>query len=181
MFLTFQFSNLISVFPLPTSFQRTCPSSRLCEVFRNMLGFYGEEMLAPRFPPSRRTTPCRLSVTDYSQLPSIFVGRDNVVGIATRYGLDDPGIESRCGRDFSQPSRPALVPTQPPIHGYRVSFPGIKRPGRGVNHPHSSSAGVKERVELYLYSPSGPSWSVLGRTLLYLTLYIHRPSPASAN
>ena len=25
---------------------------------------------------------------------------------------------------------------------------------------------VEERVELYIYSPSGPSWPVLGRTLL---------------
>jgi hypothetical protein len=38
-------------------------------------------------------------------------------------------------------------------------------PGRGVDHPTSSSAGVKERVELYLYSPSGSSWPVLERTL----------------
>jgi len=42
------------------------------------------------------------------------------------------------------------------------SFPGVKRPGRGVDHPSPSSAEVKERVELYLYSPSGPSWPVLG-------------------
>ena len=27
-------------------------------------------------------------------------------------------------------------------------FPGIKRQGRGVDHPASSSAEVKERVEL---------------------------------
>ena len=45
-------------------------------------------------------------------------------------------------------------------------FPGAKRPGRGVDHPPLSSAEVKERVGLYIYSPSGPSWSVLGRTLL---------------
>jgi hypothetical protein len=51
------------------------------------------------------------------------------------------------------------------------SFPGVKRPGRGVDHP-SSSAEVKERVELYLYSPSGPLWPVLGWTLplLYTVL-----------
>ena len=42
------------------------------------------------------------------------------------------------------------------------SFPGVKRPGRGVDHPPSSGAKVKERAELYLYSPSGPSWPVLG-------------------
>jgi hypothetical protein len=28
------------------------------------------------------------------------------------------------------------------------SFPGVKRPGRGVDHPPPSSAEVKERVEL---------------------------------
>ena len=33
------------------------------------------------------------------------------------------------------------------------SFPGIKRPGRDVDHPPPSSAEVKERVELCLYSP----------------------------
>jgi hypothetical protein len=44
------------------------------------------------------------------------------------------------------------------------SFPGVKRPGRGVDHPPTSSAEVKERVELYLYSTSGPSWPVIGRT-----------------
>jgi hypothetical protein len=41
------------------------------------------------------------------------------------------------------------------------SFPAVKRPGRGVDHPPPSSAEVKERVELYLYSTSGPSWPVL--------------------
>ena len=42
------------------------------------------------------------------------------------------------------------------------SLPMVKRPGRGVDHPPPSSSEVKERVELILYSPSGPSCSVLG-------------------
>jgi hypothetical protein len=42
-------------------------------------------------------------------------GRDGVVGIATRYGLQDPGIESRWGQDFPHLSRPALGPTQSPV------------------------------------------------------------------
>jgi hypothetical protein len=40
------------------------------------------------------------------------LGRDSSVGIATRYELDGPGIESRWGRDFQHLSRPALGPTQ---------------------------------------------------------------------
>ena len=47
-------------------------------------------------------------------------------------------------------------------NGYWVSFQGVKWPGRGINHPTPSSTEVKERVELYLYFPSGPSWLVLG-------------------
>jgi len=90
------------------------------------------------------------------------VCRDSSVGIATRYGLDGPGIESRWRRDFPHPTRPALGPTHPPVHAYRISIPRVKRPGRGVDQPPQSSAEVKERVELYLYSPSGPSWPVLG-------------------
>ena len=39
----------------------------------------------------------------------------SAAGIATRYGLDGPGIESRWGSDFPHPYRPALGPTQPPV------------------------------------------------------------------
>jgi hypothetical protein len=45
------------------------------------------------------------------------------VGIATGYGLDGPGIESRWGRDFPHLSSPALGLT--PYNEYRV-FPGGK-------------------------------------------------------
>jgi hypothetical protein len=51
------------------------------------------------------------------------VGWDSAVGIATRYGLDCPRIESRLGRDFPNPSRPALGPIQPPIQW----LPGLSR------------------------------------------------------
>jgi hypothetical protein len=44
-------------------------------------------------------------------------------------------------------------------------FLGVKRLGYDADHPPTSSAEVKERVELYLYSPSGPSWPVLGLNL----------------
>jgi hypothetical protein len=36
------------------------------------------------------------------------------------------------------------------------SFLGVKWPERGVDHPPPYSAEVKQRVELYLFSTSGP-------------------------
>ena len=52
------------------------------------------------------------------------MGRDSAVGIATRYGLDGPGIESQWQRDFPHPSRPALGPTQPPVQWVPGLFRG---------------------------------------------------------
>ena len=42
-------------------------------------------------------------------------GSGSVVGIATGYGLDGPGIQSRWERDFPHLSRPALGPAHPPL------------------------------------------------------------------
>ena len=55
----------------------------------------------------------------------------------------------------------ALVQTGPGAHpgSYTVatgSLAGIKRPGRGINHPPSSTAEVKEIRKLYIYSPFVP-------------------------
>ena len=81
--------------------------------------------------------------------------------MATRYGPNGPGIESRCGRDFPHPSRPAPGPVQPPAQ----KFAGVKRPRRGADHPPPSRAEVKEIVELYLCLPSGPAWPLTGQPL----------------
>ena len=47
----------------------------------------------------------------------------SVVGVASDYGLDGPGIESRWGRDFPHLSRSALGSTQPPVQW----VPGLSR------------------------------------------------------
>jgi len=73
-------------------------------------------------------------------------GPGSVVGIATGYWLDGPGIESRAGARFSAP-----VQTGPGDHAASCtmgtgSFPGGKvRPGRDADHsPPSSAVVMKE-------------------------------------
>ena len=73
-------------------------------------------------------------------------GPGSVVGIATGYGLDGPGIESRCGEIFrSCPDRP-WGPSSLLYNEYRV-FPWDKeRPGRDADpSPPSSTVVMKEQ------------------------------------
>jgi hypothetical protein len=77
--------------------------------------------------------------------------RDSSVGTALVYGLDDRGSRVRfpvgAGNfSFATASRTALEPTQTPIRW-------VKWPGREDDHSSSSSAEIKELVELYLHSP----------------------------
>ena len=94
----------------------------------------------------------RISGAINGRVLSLFVGWCSVVGIATGYGLDDPGIESWWGTRFSAP-----LQTGPGAHPATCkmstgSFRGKERPRRDADpSPHGH-----ERVELYLYSPYGP-------------------------
>jgi len=77
------------------------------------------------------------------------VGRDFSIGIAIRYGLEGPGIESHWEARFSAP-----VQTGPGVHlaSFKEgtgSFLGVKRLGRGVDHSLPSSAEVIDKVELF--------------------------------
>jgi len=115
-------------------------------------------LTTPEFPPPRF-------------MLYVLVGQDSSVGIAICYGLDGPRIESRPERDFSHMSRPSLGRTQHPVqwvlgHSRRCS-------GRGValnTHP-PTSAEVKEREELYLYSLSFSLWALVACSRVNFTLF----------
>jgi hypothetical protein len=65
----------------------------------------------------------------------------------------------RPGRPRVRAPIPVLGPTKPPIQ--RGPWPlslGVKRPGREADLSSPYSTEVKECVELYLHSPSTPSW-----------------------
>ena len=68
-------------------------------------------------------------VAQLRDIQDCILRRDSSVRIATRYGLDGPGIESRCGRDFPHQSRLALMLTHPPIQWVVGLFPGGKAAG----------------------------------------------------
>ena len=63
-------------------------------------------------------------MNQFSWVYSLLGGQDSSDGIATRYGVDGPGIESRWGRDFPHPSRTALGPTQLPVQWVTALFRG---------------------------------------------------------
>ena len=104
-----------------------------------------------RVPHRTRRTPGTNSF-----LSTLLGGSGSVVGIATGYGLDGPGVESRRGRDFPHLSRPALGLSLL-CNRYRV-FPGGKeRPGRDADTSPPSSAVVMKQ---YSYTSTPP----MGRT-----------------
>ena len=80
--------------------------------------------------------------------------RNGVVGIATRYGLEGPGIEYWWRQDFPHLSRPAPRPIQPPVQW----VPGLSQGGKGgqsvalATHPHPVSRSIEaySRVKPYL-------------------------------
>jgi hypothetical protein len=79
----------------------------------------------------------------------MFRGPGSSVGIATDYELDGPGIKSILWNKKKYPGGGEIFRTRPdrpwgpPSLLYNGSFPGVKRPGRGADHPPSPSAEVE--------------------------------------
>ena len=87
------------------------------------------------------------------------------VGIATDYGLDGPGIESRWGEIFrTRPDRP-WGPLSLLYNGYRVFPEGKVRPGRAADHSPPSSVAVMEEQSYTSNHPLGHNRACNGDSL----------------
>jgi len=93
-----------------------------------------------------------------SSVPTGYRGRDSPVGIATGLRAGRSGDRIPVGARFSAP-----VQTGPGGH--------VASHAMGTGSPSPSNAEVEVRVELYFWSFSGPSWSVLGWPLPLPTGY----------
>ena len=93
----------------------------------------------PKLPPDSNRSGSQEVI--YWTLNGGKSGPRSWVGIATDYGLDGPGIESRRGEIFRRPDRlwgpPSLL-----YNGYRVLPGSRKRPERDANPSTPSSAEV---------------------------------------
>ena len=89
-----------------------------------------------------------------ARLDKKFDGRDSVVGVVFRYVLEGSGFRNLLRGIQNFPATANV--TEAHSSSFKMdtcSLPRILRPGRGVNHPPSSSAEVKGRVKLHIYPP----------------------------
>ena len=95
-------------------------------------------------------------------------GRDSSVDITTGRSGDRIPVGAR----FFPPLQTGPGAHPAPCTMSTGSLTGIKRLGGGVDQPPPSQAEVEGRVELYLYSPSGLSWLVIGWTLPLFSTFL---------
>jgi hypothetical protein len=117
-------------------------------------------------------TSCNIKF--YSEYP-LKVGRKS-----DSLGAGRPRRRISVGEIFCTLTDRLLGPPSLLYNGYLVSFPGVKRPGLGVDHIPPSSAQFKDSLGLDFDSPSGLSWPVLGWILplpfiLVEEIYYHNP------
>ena len=77
------------------------------------------------------------------------MGCNSIVRTVTLYGMHGTGIKSQWGKIFSTSPDQSWGPPSHLYNGSQVSLSAV-------------GAEVKERVEIYLYLPYGPSWPVIG-------------------
>ena len=83
-----------------------------------------------------------------TSIKRVSVSRDSSVGIATRYRLGGPGIESWWRWDFPDPSGLSLGPTLPPTQWIPCHSRSL--PGRDVDHPPHLVPRLKKEYSVSL-------------------------------
>jgi hypothetical protein len=114
---------------------------------------------------SNDTLMLQLRFTDVLNTPWTGIAQ-SVQRLATGWTIE--GSNPGGGEDFrTRPDRP-WCPLSLHCQKYRF-FPGSTATRPLSWSPSTSSAEVKERVELYHYNTSGPLWPVLGQILHFFT------------
>jgi hypothetical protein len=120
----------VFLFPVHAIFRHDCPLGvKPASTLRRLVKKKKKERFSTYlYAPLRRdhTGYCTADVGNPGgtyELPCVYIYIYDSVGIATDYGLDGPGIESRWGANFPRLSRPALGPTHPPVQ----RAPGLSR------------------------------------------------------
>ena len=104
-------------------FDTVTPTSSVCVPVTTSASYFVNICYILGLPKPSLRRVVALAWADYKFPTECCCGWNAVVGIATRCGLDGSWIESRWGRDFPHPSRPALGSTQPPVRW----VPGLSR------------------------------------------------------
>lgn len=112
-------------------------------VFMHFIWFSGQTAIIP--PHSINRFLFVIVTWYFCEVGTVYGCRDRLVEIATSYGPNGPGMESRWvgGGEFS---RPVQTGSEVRLTSCTVStrpFPGVQRPERRDDHPPPSSAGLR--------------------------------------
>jgi len=106
--------------------------------------FYALKKISPRGGPQLSPDSQRGPLHRKATNPWFKRVRARPVCIVTGYWMDGPEIVSGGGEFFrTRPNRPWGPPSLL-YNGYRVTLPGVKRPGRGVYHPPNLAPRLKK-------------------------------------
>jgi len=157
--------------PTPPEANTSSASQECPHILCNQTIHYRTHNSVPLVPILSQLNPVKYPVfylrRSYYGTPCDVVMRTSVAQSLQRlsYGLDIWGSNPDRRQVFRPRPDGRWGPPSLPYNGYRVFFPVLKRSERVLDQPTPTSAEVKERVDLYLYCPSGPSRPVLVRPL----------------
>ena len=102
----------------------------------------------------------------YLAVPKVSLFRIDLIllGAGVAYGLDGRGFDPRYGLKYFS----LLQNVQSGSGTHRGSIPGVKRPGREVNHSFLISVIIENKWSYASTPPYMPSWRGQGKTSMFL-------------